>query len=106
MFLAKVTGSLVATQKADSMRGYKLLLVEPYRVDPDNRLVTSELERRWNQALQRVDELEQRIDLQRSQSITRIAPTLEEFQSLAGDLEIARNLSSSPSEVHLSRCFY
>ncbi len=37
MFLAKVTGSLVATQKADSMRGYKLLLVEPYRVDPDNR---------------------------------------------------------------------
>ncbi len=55
--------------------------------DPDNRLVTSELERRWNQALQRVDELEQRIDLQRSQGTTRITPTLEDFQSLAGDLE-------------------
>ena len=56
-------------------------------IDPDNRLVASELERRWNQALQRVDELEQRIDLQRSQSTTRITPTLEDFQSLAGDLE-------------------
>ena len=37
MFLAKVTGSLVATQKADAMRGYKLLVVEPYRVDVKNR---------------------------------------------------------------------
>jgi len=37
MFLAKVTGSLVATQKTDAMRGYKLLMVEPYRVDASNR---------------------------------------------------------------------
>ena len=36
MFLAKVTGSLVATQKLDSMRGHKLLLVEPYRLDPES----------------------------------------------------------------------
>ncbi len=34
MFLAKVTGSLVATQKTQAMVGHKLLLVEPYRVDP------------------------------------------------------------------------
>ena len=33
MFVAKVTGSLVATQKVDSMVGHKLLVVEPYRVD-------------------------------------------------------------------------
>jgi ethanolamine utilization protein EutN len=33
MFVAKVTGSVVATQKASSMVGQKLLLVEPYRVD-------------------------------------------------------------------------
>jgi ethanolamine utilization protein EutN len=33
MFLAKVTGSLVSTQKVDSMRGHKLLVVEPYRLD-------------------------------------------------------------------------
>jgi len=37
MFLAKVTGSLVATQKSDAMRGYKLLVVEPYRVDMNDR---------------------------------------------------------------------
>ncbi|MBL9124397.1 MAG: EutN/CcmL family microcompartment protein [Planctomycetaceae bacterium] len=37
MFIAKVTGSLVATQKVDSMVGNKLLLVEPYRVDVDDR---------------------------------------------------------------------
>src|SRR5229473_6673115 len=30
--------------------------------DPDNRLVADELERRWNQALQRVHEIEGRID--------------------------------------------
>lgn len=33
MFIAKVTGSMVATQKVDSMVGHKLLLVEPYRLD-------------------------------------------------------------------------
>ena len=37
MFIAKVTGSLVATQKVDSMVGNKLLLVEPYRVDTEDR---------------------------------------------------------------------
>jgi ethanolamine utilization protein EutN len=43
MFLARVTGSLVATQKVDSMVGHKLLVVEPFRVDPKNRdkLVTT-----------------------------------------------------------------
>lgn len=43
MFLAKVTGSLVATQKVDSMVGHKLLVVEPYRIDPQDRsrLVTT-----------------------------------------------------------------
>jgi ethanolamine utilization protein EutN len=34
MFVAKVTGSLVATQKVETMKGHKLLIVEPYRVDP------------------------------------------------------------------------
>ena len=37
MFVAKVTGSLVSTQKVESMVGRKLLVVEPYRVDPKNR---------------------------------------------------------------------
>lgn len=34
MFLAKVTGSVVATQKAASMTGQKFLMVEPLRVNP------------------------------------------------------------------------
>jgi len=29
MFIAKVTGSLVATQKVSSMTGHKMLVVEP-----------------------------------------------------------------------------
>ncbi len=37
MFVAKVTGSLVATQKVHSMVGYKLLIVEPYRLEPQDR---------------------------------------------------------------------
>ncbi|MBI2827467.1 MAG: EutN/CcmL family microcompartment protein [Planctomycetia bacterium] len=37
MFVAKVTGSIVATQKVDSMVGQKLLVVEPYRVEAGNR---------------------------------------------------------------------
>ena len=37
MFVAKVTGSVVATQKVASMTGHKLLVVEPYRVDEKSR---------------------------------------------------------------------
>jgi ethanolamine utilization protein EutN len=43
MFLARVTGSVVATQKVASMTGRKLLTVEPLRVDPAlrDRLITT-----------------------------------------------------------------
>ena len=34
MFLARVTGSVVATQKVASLIGHKLLTVEPLRVEP------------------------------------------------------------------------
>ena len=37
MFLARVTGTVVATQKVRSMTGHKLLVVEPLRVDPATR---------------------------------------------------------------------
>src|SRR6516165_2523298 len=37
MFLARVTGSVVATQKVAAMTGRKLLTVEPLRVDPAQR---------------------------------------------------------------------
>lgn len=37
MFIARVTGSVVSTQKAASMVGHKLLIVEPYRLDESTR---------------------------------------------------------------------
>jgi DNA invertase Pin-like site-specific DNA recombinase len=54
--------------------------------DPDNRLVASELERRWNDALQKVQQLETRIE--QAVRCRQVAPaTREEFETLAGDLE-------------------
>ncbi|WP_153557305.1 EutN/CcmL family microcompartment protein [Roseimaritima sediminicola] len=43
MFIARVTGSVVSTQKVASMTGHKLLVVEPYRLDGETRdqLVTT-----------------------------------------------------------------
>jgi ethanolamine utilization protein EutN len=41
MFIAKVTGSVVATQKLASMVGRKLLTVEPLRVDAASGLVST-----------------------------------------------------------------
>ena len=37
MFIAKVTGSLVSTQKTAAMVGFKLLIVEPYRIEGKQR---------------------------------------------------------------------
>jgi ethanolamine utilization protein EutN len=37
MFLARITGSLVSTQKVASMIGQKLLIVEPLRVDEQDQ---------------------------------------------------------------------
>ena len=43
MFIAKVTGSVVSSQKTDTMVGQKLLVVEPYRLESERRqsLVTT-----------------------------------------------------------------
>jgi len=37
MFVARVTGSVVSTQKIASMTGQKLMIVEPYRLDAESR---------------------------------------------------------------------
>ena len=55
--------------------------------DPENRLVADELERRWNHALQRVHEIEGRIDQHRHHHHDVATPTHEEFAGLAADLE-------------------
>jgi DNA invertase Pin-like site-specific DNA recombinase len=61
------------------------------QADPDNRLVADELERRWNQALLRVREVEARLDQhQRCQDMVNV-PSAEEFAALAADLEAVWN---------------
>ena len=56
--------------------------------DPDNRLVASELERRWNEALQKVQQIEARIE-QSVRGREVVTPAIrEEFEKLAGDLEV------------------
>lgn len=55
--------------------------------DPDNRLVTQELERRWNQTLEHVRELEQRIANQQSQQNRASIPNSDEWKDLATDLD-------------------
>ncbi len=37
MFVARVTGSVVSTQKVATMTGHKLLIVEPYRLEGQTR---------------------------------------------------------------------
>jgi len=37
MFIAKVVGSAVSTQKVGTMVGHKLLVIEPYRINPETR---------------------------------------------------------------------
>ena len=59
--------------------------------DPENRLAASELERRWNQALQRVSEIETRIQQHLEQTAVVPAPTTEEFTDLAKQLETVWN---------------
>lgn len=57
------------------------------RADPENRLVADELERRWNEAMCRVAELEARIDEHAAHHEPMTLVTAEEFERLADDLE-------------------
>ena len=55
--------------------------------DPENRLVTSELERRWNQALIRVREIDERLgEYQRRRDENRPKIDVASFASLSTDL--------------------
>jgi len=55
--------------------------------DPENRLVADELERRWNQALERVRAIELRIHGHEDQHDPTSVPSVQEFENLAADLE-------------------
>ena len=62
------------------------------QADPDNRLVADELERRWNQALGRVREVEAQIEQhQQSTGSARLRRQREDFRELAADLEAVWN---------------
>ena len=56
-------------------------------VDPGNRLVADELERRWNMALQHRRDVETRIERHRADQIQLPSTTPGEFSELADDLE-------------------
>jgi DNA invertase Pin-like site-specific DNA recombinase len=55
--------------------------------DPENRLVTAELERRWNVALQHVREIEERIEQHGAAADASPAASLEELYQLSQQLE-------------------
>lgn len=55
--------------------------------DPENRLVTDELERRWNEAMRRLQDVEQRIEQRQRQQATSARPTREDFASLGSELD-------------------
>jgi hypothetical protein len=60
-------------------------------VDPENRLVADELERRWNDALCHLKSLENRIAEEESMQAAVTTPSLEEFLCLAENLRTVWN---------------
>lgn len=90
-----------AKDRADEKRSALLLALEKARyevqrakrqydaVDPDNRLVASELERRWNDALQQVADLELRLEEPTSASQSLSDQELERLQQLGQDVALA-----------------
>jgi hypothetical protein len=56
--------------------------------DPENRLIAAELERRWDQALERVRAIENQIALHMRGQGMVVAPTREELEQLASKLQM------------------
>lgn len=59
--------------------------------DPQNRLVTAELEARWNRALTRVGEVEARIAAHDASTPHQASPSRKDIDGLAGDLKAVWN---------------
>ena len=67
-------------------------------VDPDNRLVADELERRWNASLEKVRTIERRLEQQRSlRARPPVSPSL--FTDLHGELERAWNDANTDARL-------
>ena len=56
-------------------------------VDPENRLIAAELERRWNQALQRVHAIENQVAERMHDQSAVMAPPRQELEELANKLQ-------------------
>jgi DNA invertase Pin-like site-specific DNA recombinase len=67
--------------------------------DPENRLVAEELERRWDTSLERVRQLERRLEEYRGRSETLPVATMDEFAGLADDLEAVWNDPKSDARL-------
>jgi DNA invertase Pin-like site-specific DNA recombinase len=57
-------------------------------VDPRNRLVADELERRWNRTLERVHELEAKLDKERASAVVPSIPSRDDLIGLAREVEM------------------
>jgi hypothetical protein len=69
-------------------------------VDPDNRLVAAELERRWNEALKRQLEIEQELAALRASQPTRLSEAVQErLVQLGEDLPALWNHAQSQPEL-------
>ena len=68
-------------------------------VDPDNRLVAGELEARWNQALERVAEVEARLTAQSAQSHPLSAEQTDRLRELGNDLPLLWHHPAAPMEL-------
>jgi DNA invertase Pin-like site-specific DNA recombinase len=94
---ALLTGEESARQHDHGLKALELeLRASQYEADrarrqydaaePENRLVVAELERRWNVAMQRVQELQRRCDEQRREQAGQDPPDAEALLSLAQDV--------------------
>lgn len=66
------------------------------KVDPDNRLVASELERRWNLAMQEVSNLQHRLESMNSESTFDDENMRKRLLELGSDVESVWNNASAP----------
>jgi hypothetical protein len=70
-------------------------------VDPVNRLVAGELERRWNEALQKVGGLETRLTMMRESQVALTKGDRKQLMTLGRDLDLVWDHPQCP--VHLKK---
>lgn len=68
-------------------------------VDPDNRLVAAELESRWNEALQRVHDIETKTEAQGERALVLTPSDRQRLHELASDLKLVWNHPAVPVEL-------